>query len=136
MNTKISDVKLISFHTVKAARGNLSAIELPQIIPFEVKRLFLVYNVENSEIRGEHAHKECWQFLIASSGAVDVEVFDGFEKQIYHLNSPDKGLLIPPMIWGTQFNYSLGGVLLVLASDSFDPKDYIHDVNEFIQIKR
>jgi hypothetical protein len=77
MNTKVSDVKLITIHTVKAARGNLSAIELPETLPFQVKRIFLVHGVENTEIRGEHAHKICWQFLIASSGSVDVEVFDG-----------------------------------------------------------
>ena len=136
MNTKINDVKLISIHTVEAERGNLSALELPNLIPFEVKRIFLVYDVEDSEIRGEHAHKLCWQFLIASSGSVDVEVFDGIDRQIYNLNSPDKGLLIPPMIWGTQFNYSSQGVLLVLASDPFDPNDYIHNVNDFIKLKK
>jgi hypothetical protein len=136
MNTKVSDVKLITIHTVKAARGNLSAIELPETLPFQVKRIFLVHGVENTEIRGEHAHKICWQFLIASSGSVDVEVFDGITKKIFNLNSPDKGLLIPPMIWGTQFNYSSNGVLLVLASDPFDPDDYIHNLEDFIDLKK
>ncbi len=136
MKSKVSDVKLVSIHTVKAARGNLSAIELPKILPFEVKRIFLVHGVENTEIRGEHAHKICWQFLIASSGSVDVEVFDGMTRKVFNLNSPDKGLLIPPMIWGTQFNYSPNGVLLVLASDPFDPDDYIHNLEEFINLKK
>ena len=136
MKTKVTDVSLITIHTVKAARGNLSAIELPKLIPFKVERIFLVYGVESSEIRGEHAHKNCWQFLIASSGSIEVEVFDGLDRKTYLLDSPDKGLVIPPMIWGTQFNYSVDGVLLVLASEPFDPDDYIHSVEEFIKLKK
>lgn len=135
MKSSISDVKVIPFPTVQAARGNLTALELPLIIPFEVKRLFLVHHVSNNEIRGEHAHKQCWQVLIAVAGSVEVEVYDGYSKQKFKLDSPDKGLLIPPMIWGTQFNYSEFGVLLVLASHEFDPDDYIHNVQEFKNLK-
>jgi len=130
-----SDVKLIELPTVQAARGNLTALELPIIIPFKVNRIFLVHHVSDNEIRGEHAHKKCWQLLIAAAGSVEVEVFDGVNNLIFKLNSPEKGLLIPPMIWGTQYNYSNQGVLLVLASDPFDPDDYIHNIEEFKKLK-
>lgn len=139
MNIKmsnISGVKLIPIHTVVAERGDLSAIELPEVIPFQVKRIFLVHNVSNLEIRGEHAHKLCWQFLIAASGSITVDVNDGNVKNTYVLDSTDKGLLIPPMIWGVQYNYSKDGSLLVLASHKFDSKDYIHDYNEFLELKK
>lgn len=136
MKTEISQVKLIDLPTVQAARGNLTALELPTLIPFPVLRLFLVHHVSNNEIRGEHAHKKCWQFLIAASGSVEVEVYDGLNSCKFKLDKPEKGLLIPPMIWGTQFNYSNQGVLLVLASDPFDPDDYIHNIEEFKLLKK
>ena len=136
MKTEISQVKLIDLPTVQAARGNLTALELPTLIPFPVLRLFLVHHVSNNEIRGEHAHKKCWQFLIAASGSVEVEVYDGLNSCKFKLEKPEKGLLIPPMIWGTQFNYSNQGVLLVLASDPFDPDDYIHNIEEFKLLKK
>ena len=134
--TDISEVKLIQIHTVVAERGDLSAIELPEVIPFEVKRIFLVHNVSNLEVRGEHAHKTCWQFLIAASGSITVDVNDGKVSKTYVLDSRDKGLLIPPMIWGAQYNYSKDGSLLVLASHKFDSQDYIHNFNEYLKLNK
>jgi UDP-2-acetamido-3-amino-2,3-dideoxy-glucuronate N-acetyltransferase len=131
MNSKLEGVSLLSFTTFLGDRGNLTALELPQVVPFLVKRIFLVHQVSNTEIRGEHAHKNCWQLLIATTGSVAVDVTDGEVKETHKLESPKKGLLIPPLIWGTQYNYSTNAALLVLASEAFDPDDYIHDFEEF-----
>jgi UDP-2-acetamido-3-amino-2,3-dideoxy-glucuronate N-acetyltransferase len=131
MNSKLKGVSLLSFPTFLGDRGNLTALELPQVVPFLVKRIFLVHQVSNTEIRGEHAHKTCWQLLIATTGSVVVDVTDGELKETHKLVSPNKGLLIPPLIWGTQYKYSTNAALLVLASKAFDPDDYIHDFEEF-----
>jgi dTDP-4-dehydrorhamnose 3,5-epimerase-like enzyme len=136
MNNNISEVKLINLPTVQAARGDLTALELPKIIPFPVKRIFLVHHVSDFEVRGEHAHKKCWQFLIAAAGSITVDVNDGEVTETFLLNEPTKGLLIPPLIWGTQYNYSPNGSLLVLASEEFDPDDYLHNYDEFRKYRK
>jgi dTDP-4-dehydrorhamnose 3,5-epimerase-like enzyme len=136
MNNNISEVKLINLPTVQAARGDLTALELPKIIPFPVKRIFLVHHVSDFEVRGEHAHKKCWQFLIAAAGSITVDVNDGEVTETFLLNEPTKGLLIPPLIWGTQYNYSPDGSLLVLASEEFDPDDYLHNYDEFRKYRK
>jgi dTDP-4-dehydrorhamnose 3,5-epimerase-like enzyme len=136
MNNNISEVKLINLPTVQAARGDLTALELPKIIPFPVKRIFLVHHVSDFEVRGEHAHKKCWQFLLAAAGSITVDVNDGEVTETFLLNEPTKGLLIPPLIWGTQYNYSPDGSLLVLASEEFDPDDYLHNYDEFREYRK
>jgi UDP-2-acetamido-3-amino-2,3-dideoxy-glucuronate N-acetyltransferase len=135
VQNRVQGVKLVSLPTVQAARGDLTALELPQIVPFEVKRIFLVHHVSDLEIRGEHAHKKCWQFLIAAAGSITVDVTDGIIKETFLLNNPDQGLLIPPLVWGTQYNYSSDGSLLVLASEKFDPEDYLHNFEEFLKYR-
>jgi hypothetical protein len=135
VQNRVQGVKLVSLPTVQAARGDLTALELPQIVPFEVKRIFLVHHVSDLEIRGEHAHKKCWQFLIAAAGSITVDVTDGKIKETFLLNNPDQGLLIPPLVWGTQYNYSSDGSLLVLASENFDPEDYLHNFEEFLKYR-
>ena len=135
MQSRVQGVKLVSLPTVQAARGDLTALELPQIVPFEVKRIFLVHHVSDVEIRGEHAHKICWQFLIAAAGSITVDVTDGKIKETYLLNNPTQGLVIPPLVWGTQYNYSTDGSLLVLASEKFDPEDYLHNFEEFLEYR-
>ena len=111
MQSRVQGVKLVSLPTVQAARGDLTALELPQIVPFEVKRIFLVHHVSDLEIRGEHAHKKCWQFLIAAAGSITVDVTDGKIQETFLLDNPAQGLLIPPLVWGTQYNYSSDGYI-------------------------
>ena len=135
MQSRVQGVKLVSLPTVQAARGDLTALELPQIVSFEVKRIFLVHHVSDLEIRGEHAHKKCWQFLIAAAGSITVDVTDGKIKETFLLDNPAQGLLIPPLVWGTQYNYSSDGSLLVLASEKFDPEDYLHNFEEFLEYR-
>ena len=135
MQSRVQGVKLVSLPTVQAARGDLTALELPQIVPYEVKRIFLVHHVSDLEIRGEHAHKKCWQFLIAAAGSITGDVTDGKIKETFLLDNPAQGLLIPPLVWGTQYNYSSDGSLLVLASEKFDPEDYLHNFEEFLEYR-
>jgi hypothetical protein len=135
VQSRVKGVKLVSLPTVQAARGDLTALELPQIVPYEVKRIFLVHHVSDLEIRGEHAHKKCWQFLIAAAGSITVDVTDGKIKETFLLDNPAQGLLIPPLVWGTQYNYSSDGSLLVLASEKFDPEDYLHNFEEFLEYR-
>ena len=135
MQSRVQGVELVSLPTVQAERGDLTALELPKIVPFEVKRIFLVHHVSDLEIRGEHAHKKCWQFLIAAAGSITVDVTDGKIKETFLLDNPAQGLLIPPLVWGTQYNYSSDGSLLVLASEKFDPEDYLHNFEEFLNYR-
>jgi UDP-2-acetamido-3-amino-2,3-dideoxy-glucuronate N-acetyltransferase len=136
MQSKLQGVRLVVFPTVQAARGNLTALELPEVVPFHVRRIFLVHHVSNSEVRGEHAHKKCWQLLISTTGTVTVDLSDGEMNETFILESPERGLLIPPLIWGTQRNFSSNAALLVLASEAFDPDDYLHSFQEFKDFRR
>lgn len=112
-------------------RGNLSVGEFPSDIPFNPKRYFLVFDVPNQEVRGSHAHKECEQFLLCVKGSLNVMVDDGNTRSEVVLDSPDMGVYIPPMVWGTQYRYSEDAVLLVFASHAYDDRDYIRDYEEF-----
>ena len=113
-------------------RGNLSVGEFPTDIPFLPKRYFLVLDVPNKEVRGAHAHRTCKQFLICIHGSCHVLVDDGVSRTEVTLDSPDLGVYIPPMTWGTQYQYSADAVVLVFASGYYDDADYIRDYEEFI----
>jgi dTDP-4-dehydrorhamnose 3,5-epimerase-like enzyme len=132
--TKILDVNLIKIPKIRDPRGNLSFIE-KDIIPFEVKRVYYLYDIPSDSSRGGHAHKKLYQFLIALSGSFDVLVDDGKNKKIVTLNKPDKGLLIVPGIWRELNNFSAGSVCLVIASDVFNESDYIRGYSSFIKYK-
>jgi acetyltransferase-like isoleucine patch superfamily enzyme/dTDP-4-dehydrorhamnose 3,5-epimerase-like enzyme len=128
-----------SLHNLKIAkdmRGELSVGEFDSDIPFVPKRYFLVYNVPSREVRGEHAHKECEQFLICVRGSCGVLLDDGQRRIEVTLDRPDRGLYMPAMIWGTQYRYSLDAVLLVFASHGYDPNDYIRSYDDFISAVR
>lgn len=113
-------------------RGALVAGELGALLPFPVKRYFTVFGVASAEIRGEHAHRRCHQYLTCVHGSVRVMVDDGHRHQEFLLDRPELGLHIPPGIWASQFAYSADAVLLVLASESYDPADYIRDYDQFL----
>jgi dTDP-4-dehydrorhamnose 3,5-epimerase-like enzyme len=91
------------------------------------KRYFLVFNVLSERIRGEHAHKKCHQFMICVKGALSIVVEDGFHREEFRLNQPNLGLYVPPMIWAVQYKHSQDAVLLVYASEDYDPEDYIRE---------
>ncbi|ETF06443.1 MULTISPECIES: WxcM-like domain-containing protein [Pseudomonas] len=117
-------------------RGSLSVGEFERDIPFSVKRYFLVSNVPTAETRGEHAHRECHQFLIAVKGTVHVVADNGTNRQEFVLDSHTLGLLLPAMTWGIQYKYSSDAVLLVFASEHYEASDYIRDYDQFLLEKK
>lgn len=127
----VKGVTLHKLPLVRDLRGDLSAGEFEQNVPFRPKRYFLVFDVPSAEIRGEHAHKECQQFLICVRGSCSVLVTDGKTTEEFPLTQPNLGLYLPPMVWGVQHKYSADAVLLVFASHHYDPSDYIRDYDEF-----
>ena len=132
----VRGVRLHYLHEVQDMRGDLCVAEFGRELPFVVRRSFLIYNVPNAEVRGEHAHRRCQQFLVAVKGSVRVRVDDGRGREEFILDHPRLGLHLPPMVWGTQYRYSHDGMLLVLASEPYDPADYIRDYNEFLALVR
>ncbi len=131
---KISNLKLIEIPTINDIRGNLAFIQ-NDILPFELKRIYYLFDVPSTAFRGGHSHKKQHKILIALSGSFEVTVDDGIEKKSYLLNKPNIGLHIPTEIWRELDNFSSGAVCLVLASDVFDETDYIRDYNEFLNSK-
>ncbi len=128
------DEKLLQLPRIADIRGSLSVGEFERSIPFPVKRYFLVFDVPSVETRGEHAHRECHQFLICVTGSVNVVADDGRTRREYVLDRPDLGLHLPPMVWGVQYKYSSDAVLLVFASHYYDATDYIRDYDEFVAL--
>ena len=114
-------------------RGNLTVVENSKDIPFEVKRIFYLYDVPGGANRAGHSLKKGMQFLIAASGSFDVILDDGFERGKYHLNRSYYGLCIPPLIWRELENFSSGSICLVLASSTYDPEDYYRTYDEFLK---
>jgi UDP-2-acetamido-3-amino-2,3-dideoxy-glucuronate N-acetyltransferase len=129
----VSGVHVQRFEEFSDLRGSLVAGENPgDAIPFTPKRWFLVYDVPSREVRGEHAHRTCHQFLICVTGQVTVAVDDGQHRGNVLLNDPTLGIYIPPRVWASQFRYDEGAVLMVLASDPYDPEDYIREYDTFL----
>jgi dTDP-4-dehydrorhamnose 3,5-epimerase-like enzyme len=125
--------RIIELPKINDPRGNLTFIESGRHIPFEVKRIFYLYDVPGGATRAGHALKACHQFLIANSGSFDVIVDDGTQKQRYQLNRSHYGLYIPPLVWREIDNFSSNSVCTVLASAFYNEADYYRSYDEFIQ---
>lgn len=132
--TGVSGVNIHRFKRVTDLRGSLTVAEVEEEIPFEVKRWFMVYDVPSTDVRGEHAHRTCHQLLVAAHGRVSVIVDDGTTREQIELDSPEFGVHVPPLVWGTQYAYSPDAVLLVFASQPYDPDDYIRDHREYLAL--
>lgn len=117
-------------------RGDLNVLEFETFLPFPVRRMFYTYNVGSTDVRGEHAHKACEQFLLAVHGSLNVIVDDGEHREEYVLDAPSRGLHLPAGCWGVQYKHSSDCVLLVLASRPYENGDYIRDYDEFIKFKK
>lgn len=129
--TQVRGVTLHRMPRVLDMRGSLTVGEFEHTVPFAVKRYFMVFDVPSMETRGEHAHRECHQFLICVRGSCAVVADDGKNRQEFLLNHPDIGIHLPPMIWGIQYKYSEDAVLLVFASHHYENSDYIRNYTEF-----
>ena len=127
----IAGCSLHHLRLINDARGNLSVGEFERDIPFIARRYFLIFDVPAGETRGKHAHRLCHQFLICIRGSCRVLLDDGRHQREIMLDRPDLGVHLPPMIWATQHGYSGDGMLLVFASEYYDPDDYIRNYDEF-----
>lgn len=134
VNTSVSSVNVHSLPEHTDVRGSLSVGEFTRNVPFSPKRFFLVYDVPSKDTRGEHAHHECHQFLICIKGSCSLVVDDGKRREEILLSGPNKGVHIPPMVWGIQYNYSADAMLLVFASEFYDTNDYIRNYSEFLRL--
>lgn len=116
-------------------KGDICVVENNKSIPFQVKRVYYLYDVPGGESRGAHAHRELFQLVVAASGSFRVTLDDGTEKKSFYLNRPYKGLLIKPGIWRDLDDFSSGSVCLVCASETYDESDYIRDYDDFLKFK-
>lgn len=132
----LSDCRFLDLPKIHDPRGNLTYIEGMQHIPFDIQRVYYLYDVPGGSDRGAHAHKNLHQFVVAMSGSFDVVLDDGDRKRRFHLNRSYFGLYICPMMWRFLDNFSSGAVCMVLASRHFDPADYIRDYDEFTRLAR
>ena len=131
----LQNCKLLSIPKIEDPRGNLSVIE-NNVIPFEIKRVYYLYDVPGGSDRGSHAHKKLHQFVVAMSGSFDVVLDDGKEKKRFHLNRSYYGLYVCPMMWRDLDNFSSGAVCMVLASSHYDESDYIRNYTQFTDLAR
>ncbi|HLX81363.1 MAG TPA: FdtA/QdtA family cupin domain-containing protein [Burkholderiales bacterium] len=136
MPGKIDECRVLELPKVAESRGNLTFIEAGRHIPFEIKRVFYIYDVPTGRVRGAHAHKAQQQFLICLSGSFDVALDDGESSKVVRLNRPWKGLYIPPLIWTSQTNFDPGTICVVLASDFYDERDNIGEYSLFLSLIR
>ena len=135
MKKTVFDCAIIELPRIQNRSGNITAIGNNIEIPFDAKRIFYLYDIPGGESRGAHAHKECHQFLVATSGSFEVQLDDGKVKKTVMLNQPYRGLHIQPGIWASEVNFSSGAICLVIASHKYNESDYIRDYTEFLKFK-
>ena len=128
----LSNCKIIDLPKIQDPRGNLTFIEGGHHVPFDIQRVFYLYDIPGGADRGGHALKLCYQFLIAMSGSFDVILDDGKEKKRIHLSRSYNGLLIPAAIWREMDNFSSGSVCMVLASNKYSEEDYYRDYSDYL----
>jgi len=127
----VGDVELWKLRCLEDMRGSLMVAEFMQDLPFTPKRSFFVYDVPSKEVRGEHAHRKCEQFLVCLNGSAHVVVDDGYNNREIRLDSPGRGLYIPTMIWGVQYKFSKDAILMVMASHAYNPDEYVRNYEAF-----
>ena len=133
--TTVFDCSILYLPKIQDIEGNLTSINGYKEIPFEIKRIYYLYDIPGGETRGGHAHKELNQLIIAASGSFDILIDDGLNKRTVMLNRSYVGLLVVPGIWRELLNFSSGAICLVLASEFYDEKDYIMDYKNFCNFK-
>lgn len=134
-NSSVFDCSIIELPKNHTINGNITSVNNFQQIPFEVKRVYYLYDIPGGESRGGHAHKTLQQLIIAASGSFDLIVSDGYVKRTFNLSRPYQGLLMPAGLWRELDNFSSGSICLVLASEVYTEDDYIRDYNNFLNFK-
>lgn len=129
----VNDCRLIQLPKISDPRGNLTFIEGGNHIPFDIKRVYYLYDIPGGSDRGFHAHKALHQLIISMTGSFDVVLDDGREKKCFHLNRSYYGLYVCPMVWRELDNFSCGSVCMVLASNTYDEDDYYRDYAEYLE---
>ena len=132
----MDDCRVIPLPRVNNRAGNITAVHELAEIPFHFNRVFYLYDIPGGESRGAHAHQTCHQFMVAASGSFEVVLNDGENQRVVSLNQPYHGLHIPPLIWAEERNFSSGSICLVLASEFYDPEDYIREYEEFVNLRK
>ena len=133
--TSVDDCKIIQLSKHHRPQGNLTVVENGKDVPFDVKRVYYLYDVPGGATRGGHAHRELSQLLVAVSGCFSVMLDDGHNQRVFQLNRSNVGIYIAPGIWRVLDDFSSGSVCLVLASEKYDESDYIYDYDEFVSYK-
>lgn len=131
--SSLNDCRLITLNKHHHENGNLTVVESENEIPFDIKRIFYIYDVPGGMERGGHSHKQCSQFIVAASGSFSVTLNDGVDSITYNLNRSNIGLYVAPGIWNKLYNFSSGSIVLTITSHEYDPEDYVYDFNEFLE---
>lgn len=132
----LDDCRLFQLPKIEDRRGNLTFIEGGRHVPFDIQRVYYLYDVPGGAERGGHAHRNLHQFIVAMSGSFDVKIDDGSRKATFHLNRSYSGLYLCPMIWREIDNFSSASVCMVVASARYDENDYLRDYDEFVRLAR
>lgn len=132
----VYDCSVIELQRIQSTSGNLTPVYGGVHIPFDIARVYYLYDIPGGEARGGHAHRELNQLIVAASGSFDVLLDDGMNRKVVSLNRPYYGLFLPRMIWRELMNFSSGGICLVLASQVYDERDYYRDYEEFVRDAR
>ena len=134
--TTIDDCRIIELGRHHGSKGNLTEVENGKIAGFDTERVFFIYDIPGGASRGGHAHKTLRELIIAASGSFDVYINDGTREQTFHLNRPSQALLLAAGVWEELKHFSSGAVALVLASEHYEPEDYIRNFDDFIEYKQ
>ena len=136
MKSSVYDCVMLPLNKIHNRAGNITIVEGNENVPFDVKRIYYLYDIPGGEDRGGHAHKELRQLIVAASGSFNILLDDGKNKKIVTLNRPDYGLLVVPGIWRDLMDFSSGAICMVLASEVYEEEDYIREYTDFENFKK
>lgn len=134
-NSSVYDCQVLLLNKIHNPAGNITIVEGDRNVPFNIRRIYYLYDIPGGESRGGHAHKELYQLIVAASGSFEVLLDDGINKKIVRLNRPNYGLLVVPGIWRELFEFSSGAICMVLASHKYNEADYLRDYDSFSKFK-
>jgi hypothetical protein len=135
-SSTVFDCELVDLPVINTDTGTITSLNNSKDLPFDIKRVYYLYDVPNAADRGAHGHKNLRQLIVAASGSFSINLFDGKDSRCFVLNQPNQGLLIVPGIWRELNGFSGGGICLVLASEEYDEDDYIRNYEEFLKFKQ